>query len=93
MRFDWDAGKARTNLAKHGVSLKEAESALQDRQAVTRYDDTHSDSEDRYVTIGLSERLRLLFVVHTERHGDTIRIISARRASKSEEAAYAEAQG
>jgi len=89
MRFEWDPKKARSNLRKHGVSFREAARALSDPMAATGDDPDHSLDECRYVTFGVSNRGRLLIVSHTE-EGDTIRIISARRASKGERRIYEE---
>jgi uncharacterized DUF497 family protein len=87
MRFEWDDQKAIANLAKHGVSFGEATEVFYDPKAVEDYDAQHSLSESRFVLIGLSSR-RLLYVVYAERNADTIRIISARKAAKSEHTFY-----
>jgi uncharacterized DUF497 family protein len=89
MKFEWDTKKARLNLRNHKVSFEEAATALKDPMAATGADPDHSISEDRYVTFGVSERGRLLVVAHTE-DGETIRIISARVASKGERKIYEE---
>ncbi|MGQ0604656.1 MAG: BrnT family toxin [Anaerolineales bacterium] len=88
--FEWNAGKAERNRRKHGVTFDEAKTVFHDPMFVTVIDDEHSDDEARYITIGLSERGRLLLVAHTDRD-ETIRIISARPATKKEERFYAEA--
>jgi uncharacterized DUF497 family protein len=93
MEFEWDPAKTATNRRKHGVSFEEAMTVFDDSCAIERFDPTHSSGEDRYVTLGTSERVRVLFVVHTLRHGDTIRIISARKATSGEANEYAQAQG
>ena len=85
--FEWDAKKADTNLAKHAVSFAEATTVFGDRQSLTIPDPAHSQVEDRFVTIGRSNRRKFLVVVHTER-GENIRIISARPASKREKSDY-----
>ena len=85
--FEWDDSKASVNLDKHGVSFDEAASALLDPLALTVFDSTHSPSEDRWLTIGYSEALRLLLVVSTEREAAT-RIISARKATSGERQTY-----
>jgi uncharacterized DUF497 family protein len=87
MDFEWDAVKARRNLAKHGVSFQEAATVFGDPLAMTYYDPDHSDDEDRYLTFGTSTSQRLLIVSHTDR-GENIRIISARAASGKERKAY-----
>jgi uncharacterized DUF497 family protein len=89
IKFEWDTKKARLNLCKHKVSFEEAATALKDPMAATGADPDHSISEDRCVTFGVSERDRLLVVAHTE-DGETIRIISARVASKGERKIYEE---
>ena len=89
MRIEWDPVKAKYNLKKHGVSFEEAATALSDPMAVTGSDPDHSLYEERYVTFGVSEKGRLVVVSHTE-EVETIRIISARRASKGERELYEE---
>jgi len=89
MKIEWDPKKARSNLRKHEVSFEEAATALSDPMAATGDDPDHSVGEFRYVTFGMSERGRLLVVAHTERD-QTIRIISARLASKGERKIYEE---
>jgi len=89
MRIEWDAKKAKRNLRKHGVSFEEAATTLSDPMAVTGADPDHSDYEQRYVTFGVSARNRLLVVSHTE-EDETIRLISARKASKGERILYEE---
>lgn len=89
LRFAWDTAKAKTNLVKHGVSFEEARSVFYDDFAVEFYDDEHVDWEDRYLLLGLSSRQRLLLVCHCYREADgVIRIISARKATKSESLQY-----
>ena len=83
MEFEWDPRKAEINLTKHGVSFTEAGTIFGDELSITVPDPDHSIDEDRYITIGWSERRRLLMVSHTDR-GDRIRIISARELTKSE---------
>jgi uncharacterized DUF497 family protein len=89
MKIDWDPRKARSNLRKHKVSFEEAATALRDPVSVTGTDPDHSISEIRFITFGISDRGRILVVSHTE-EGDTIRIISARLASKGERKIYEE---
>jgi uncharacterized DUF497 family protein len=88
--FEWDDDKARSNLAKHGVSFEDAATVFADPLSLTIPDPAHSQAEDRFVIIGSSYQGKLLVVVHTER-GDNVRVISARRASKRERKAYEEA--
>ena len=89
--FEWNARKATENLRKHGVSFDEAKSAFLDENARLMADPQHSDDEDRFVLLGLSVQLRLLVVVHCYRESDAvIRLISARKADKSERNQYSE---
>jgi uncharacterized protein len=89
IRFAWDPRKAAENLKKHSVSFEEAQSTFYDEFAVQFFDDEHSSSEDRFLLLGLSSKARLLLVCHCEQEpGDTIRIISARRATNRESAFY-----
>jgi uncharacterized DUF497 family protein len=87
VRFEWDDEKAVANLEKHGVSFGEATEVFYDPNALEGFDAEHSVEENRFFIIGLSSR-RLLYVVYAEREGDTVRIISARRAVKREEELY-----
>jgi uncharacterized protein len=89
MRIEWDPIKAKLNLKKHGIPFEEAVTAISDPMAVTGADPDHSLYEERYITFGVSERGRLIVVSHTE-EGETIRIISARKASKGEQELYEE---
>ena len=89
IEFEWDPRKDRANRKKHGVSFEEAATAFYDEEGVLLDDPEHSDDEDRFVILGLSSALRLLVVVHAYRGDDaTIRIISARRAMRSERDFY-----
>ena len=90
LRFEWDPEKARINIDKHeGVSFKEAESVFYDERAIEFYDEEHSESEKRFLMLGLSMKLRLLLVCHCIRESDSIiRIISARKATKREAKHY-----
>lgn len=88
MEFEWDAPKAATNLKKHGVSFDEAASMFLDQIAVSGPDPDHSVGESRYITFGMSS-LGQLAVSHTYRPGG-IRIISARRVTRSERKIYEE---
>jgi uncharacterized DUF497 family protein len=89
MRFQWDPAKAAKNLSKHKVSFPEAATVFGDELSVTIYDPDHSAEEERYITIGSSQAGRLLMVAHTER-GQDIRIISARKLTRTEREAYEE---
>lgn len=85
MRFEWDPKKAKSNVAKHGVSFEEAATAFEDKLGAY-YPDTLVEA--RFILIGYSQRHRLLYVVHAEVSTETIRIISARKATKHEKAHY-----
>ena len=89
IKFEWDARKARRNLRKHRIDFNEASTAFADTLSITIPDPDHSEDEERWLTMGLSSRQRLLVVVHTE-EGETIRIISARLADRLERRKYEE---
>ncbi len=89
IQFEWDERKAKQNKRKHKVSFEEAITVFADPLSLTIPDPLHSWDEERFVTMGLSAKRRLLVVVHTDR-GDTIRIISARRATRRERSEYEE---
>jgi uncharacterized DUF497 family protein len=89
MEFEWDEEKARRNLKKHRVSFDEASSVFGDTLSSTFHDPDHSVGEDRYNTIGRSDRGRIIIVSHTDR-GGRIRIISSRLATRRERKAYEE---
>jgi uncharacterized DUF497 family protein len=89
IKFDWDPRKARRNLQKHEIDFDEASTVFADTLSITIPDPDHSEDEERWVTIGLSNRQRLLVVVHTEEE-ETIRIISARIADRLERRKYEE---
>lgn len=90
--FEWDTKKARDNRNKHGVDFDEAASIFRDSKALSIFDPDHSESEERWITMGVSERGRLLIVNHTfqEESGEeiTIRIFSSRKATKKETKKY-----
>ena len=89
LRFTWDALKAARNARKHGVTFEEALTVFADPLSITIRDPDHSFDEERFILLGLSQRGRLLVVVHTER-GEGIRLISARLAMPGERKAYEE---
>jgi uncharacterized protein len=86
MEFEFDPGKARTNLRKHGVSFSHAEQALRDEMALT-IEDPDAIGEQRFVTLGLDALGRILVVVHVQR-GERTRVVSARKASAGESKRY-----
>ena len=88
---EWDPVKAEANLKKHRVSFEEASTVFDDPLFITFLDVEHSIDEERYITLGLSRRSRLLLIAHTDREG-AIRIISARKATKNERRFYEEAE-
>lgn len=90
LTFEWDAEKAQANVRKHGVRFEEACSAFFDALSLTIADKEHSEGESRWVLVGLSERGRLLVVSHVDR-GDTIRLVSARPATRHERLDYEKA--
>ena len=91
MEFEWDPAKAKANVRKHGVTFVEATTIFDDPASRLRWDKAHeSPIEVRGMAIGFSKRNRLLAVIFTERN-ETIRIISAWKASAAEKATYAEA--
>jgi len=86
MRFEWDASKDRINREKHGLSFEDAAELLSgDADYLEIYDAEHSDSEDRFIAIGTTRR-GVIVVVYTERDDEVIRIVSARRATRREQA-------
>ena len=90
-QFEWDERKNRANQRRHGVSFEEAQAAFYDDRARLIHDPDHSGEEDRFILLGLSTRMRTLVVCHCYREGDDrIRIISARKANRSELALYDE---
>jgi len=89
LRFEWDGPKASENRRKHGITFEEAHTVFSDERALLIDDPEHSDHEARFVILGLSVALRTLVVCHCYRRGgDLIRIISARKANKSERKLY-----
>jgi uncharacterized protein len=89
LRVEWDPVKAAANRRKHGVTFEEARSVFLDDDALLIADPAHSESEDRFVLLGMSARLRVLVVVHAYRErDDVIRLISARKADRDEQITY-----
>jgi uncharacterized DUF497 family protein len=83
IEFEWDPEKAIVNIRKHGVTFREAAMVFNDTLAITYYDDAHSDYEPRFVTLGISDKGRVLVVCHTL-IGEAIRLITARKATRHE---------
>ena len=90
MNYEWNLVKERLNIAKHGVDFEEAKSVFADEFALVLFDEDHSNDEERFLILGMSQKERILLVVHCYRENDTIRIISSRKATKSEAKQYKE---
>ena len=90
MRFEWDPAKAASNVRKHGVSFDEAVTVFKDPLALIFDDEEHSDDENREIIIGMSTLRRMLLVCFAERVEDTVRLISARSATRTEIKDYEE---
>ena len=88
LQFEWDPRKEATNQKKHGVSFHEAKTAFTDEFARLIADPDSFGEEDRFLLLGTSIHSRLLVVCHCVREGDSIRIISARKANRREKKAY-----
>jgi len=89
VRFTWDPAKAKANEHKHGVSFEEARTVFYDDNARLDHDPDHSEDEDRFILLGMTDKLRMLVVCHCYRADDSeIRIISARKATKKERKQY-----
>ena len=87
--YDWDENKHKENIKKHGVDFREAATVFGDPFMVEEYDASHSFNEDRFIAIGMSEKLNLLMVCHCYRDGEGVtRIISARKATRHEHDKY-----
>jgi len=90
LHFEWDEKKAISNQIKHGVSFEEAKSVFSDSLGRLIVDPDSSDNEERFILMGMSSKIRLLVVCYCERSANSIRIISARKAEKSEKKQYEE---
>ena len=91
IRFQWDPNKNQANIKKHKISFEEVKSVFFDENARVIPDPEHSTNEERFIILGLSIKLKLLVVVHTYKENDEIiRIISARKATKTESKYYHE---
>lgn len=86
--FEWDPEKARINATKHGIAFEQAATVFRDSMGLTVFDDEHSEQEERWATLGRAENGTHLVVIHTYQETSatraTVRIISARRATKRE---------
>lgn len=89
LTFTWDEKKARSNKRKHGVSFEEAMTIFGDKKELMISDPDHSDEEERFLSIGMSDRKRLLLVSYTEQN-ERIRLISARVTTRTEQREYEE---
>ncbi|MCX7097633.1 MAG: BrnT family toxin [Methylococcales bacterium] len=87
MEFEWNLQKAEINFKKHAITFEEAITVFGDYLSLTYPDVQHSIQETRYIIIGVSDKNRILIISHTQR-GETIRIISARQATKQERDFY-----
>ncbi len=91
IQFEWDENKNLVNIKKHKISFEEAKSVFLDENARVISDPEHSETEERFIILGMTNKLKLLIVVHTYRENDEIiRIISARKATKYESKYYLE---
>ena len=91
-RFEWDPAKAASNARGHGITFEQAATVFLDARTLSQLDEEHGDDEERRLSVGMDKATRLLVVCHTYRDetpsGATIRIISARRATRQESKAY-----
>ena len=91
IKFEWDENKNSINKKKHGISFEEAKTVFFDNNALLINDPEHSETEERFILLGLSKNINLLVVCHCYRCSETvIRIISARKATKNETKQYNE---
>ena len=88
VKFEWDEKKNQTNIEDHGVSFRKASTVFSDENAVIADDVNHSFDEDGFLIIGRSYDKDVLFVCFCIRNGDTVRLISARKANKKEREVY-----
>ena len=91
MQFEWDDRKNRTNFKKHGVWFEEAQTVWADIRSTEFLNSPENVGEERFIRVGFSTRLNVLLVVFCEREeGETVRIISARKATRKERGQYEE---
>ena len=90
--FEWDPSKARQNYRKHGIAFDRAATIFHDATALSEFDEQHSDREERWITMGLDQTGTIVVAYHTFQETDensaTIRLISARKATKNEMISY-----
>ena len=86
--FEWDQNKNQSNHDKHGVLFEEAQTVFYDENAIEYYDDNNSLEEERFIMLGMSYQFRLLVVCYCVRNHNSVRIISARKATKKEAKSY-----
>ena len=90
--FDWDSSKAESNATKHGVAFERAATVFRDPNALSVFDEEHSDEEERWLTLGIDGSGTLLVVHHTftnlDKENCSIRIFSARKANRRETQQY-----
>lgn len=91
INFEWDENKNKINIQKHGISFEEARTVFYDTEAIVIDDPDHSEKEERFIILGISRKANLLVVCHCYRASETIiRIISARKAARTETKQYYE---
>lgn len=93
MKFEWDIRKEKINIKKHGISFEQASFVFSDPFSLSRFDDEHSNVEDRFIILGKSLNESIAVVAHTFRNHngvEIVRIISARKATKKEHSVYKE---
>lgn len=89
IKFEWDSNKNETNKKKHKISFEEAQTVFYDEDALIIDDPEHSEEEERFIILGFSKKANLLVVCHCYREADSvIRIISARKATRTERNQY-----
>ncbi|NJD55489.1 MAG: BrnT family toxin [Nitrospirae bacterium] len=90
MKFEWDAEKNRQNIKKHGIDFADAWQ-LFEHPLFVRHDDRYDYGEDRYIGLGMLKNMMVVFAAFVEKDGDSIRVISMRKAKKHERQKYEKA--
>jgi uncharacterized DUF497 family protein len=91
IKFEWDENKNAINKKKHKISFEEARTVFYDENAILFFDEEHTDAEERYIMLGYREKLKMLVVCDCYiQSRETIRIYSARKATKNERKYYNE---